>query len=1046
MERLRSDTASGPRAEALHATALKCDIVQSTEIKRRLDAEDQLNLDLGYEEFVKRIAEQFGGHPQPFEGDGALVVFYSQEDAAEKAVQMAFRLVEAIGKADLAPNVQPQLRVGIASGELAVVKHPSTPKEVAGVAIAEADRLMKIAQPDQVIIADNTKRLFRGAARGLFDCTRLELTSAKGFEDGLTAWRVDGVLPDVRDQARGEIVGRSKQLARLRKAWAAAQEGRGQTVCLIGEAGIGKSRLARAALDKAANDGAFIVRLDCTPSTGNTPLYPVAVLLRRAAKIASTASEQEKLTKAENLLSQYLPPDELPTASTYLGPLFGLQNAAVPANTGPDEIRDRTISIVVKMVASLAIERPLVVLCEDLHWVDDTTAKVLARVCDEIASMRVLMILTMRPISRRLPLDLSKFTNIRLRRLSNLDAAALVRKVTKDVTLTDEIVARIIHRCEGLPLVLEEVARSEMERVNARDQTSKTVTQTGDVPAPLQLVVQSRLDRWPRFERIVKMASVLGREFSLRLLERMLPESPPSQIAEAIETLGREGLFSPPNRSVRDRVRFKHVMISEAVYNTLLRSDRQRHHSAVADILAGEYSGMSDATPEAVAEHLKNARRFGEAIRVRLAAGRDTAARGAYVESEGHCTKANDLVKHLQDPEERRTLQFALLIQLGVARTGKHGYSAAIVEETYRRARALCDDSAEAQMLYPIMRGLATINLVRGNLETAYDLSMEALRLAEQSERAEFRIDAMSVLCYTALYYKGLKECDQWIANCLELYHAHQGDELNYPVPQNAKTAALALVPTVAWLLGDSHRAEDAIREGLEHVERLNRDFDRALLHAWIAGTRYTQRRYAETVEHAGIAIGISQQKGYREWFGTGALLALMAQAASSANPQALAGAAAACMEFAKEGVGLNASYYLLGLARSYALVGEVATARYMLSEAFGRASSSKETRMNAELWIFQAELEPDDGYARELLLKAFDLAQEQGAVATRLRAAAEIALRLGADEMRKEYARITRDMLDGRVAYPEQRNWMHERLTAIRETIDARSEAPVAV
>jgi len=540
----------------------------------------------------------------------------------------------------------------------------------------------------------------------------------------------------------------------------------------------------------------------------------------------------------------------------------------------------------------------------------------------------------------------------------------------------------------------------------------------------------------------VQSASVLGREFSIGLLEKMMPGFRTSDVIDALKLLGSEGLFTKPDSSVRDRARFKHVMICEAVYNTLLGSDRQRLHSDVADILGADYKGTPDAAPDVVAEHLRKARRFAEAIRLRLTASGDTAARGAYVETEGHCVAALGLIDEVKDPVERKMLQFRLLIQLGVALTGEHGYSAAVVEDAYRRAHAVCGHSAEAEMLYPIMRGLATVNLVRGNLATAYDLSIQGLNLAEQSKRPEFRIDAMSVLCYTTLYYGRLEDCRSWIERCLNLYRAEKGERLTYPVPQDAGTAALALLPTVAWLLGDSQAAEDAIRDGLAHVERLGRDFDKALMHAWIAGTRYTQRRYAEAAQHAVIAVGISQQHGYREWYGTGALLALLAQAAMTASPEAVAQATAACMAFAREGVGLNASYYLWGLARGHAQAHDAQSARFMLAEAFKRAEESQETRMKSELLALQAELEPDDANAIRLLRNALALADEQGAVATALRVAAALVLRSKTDNGGVEYARATLDMLDGRSPCPEQRGWMQERSARLRESLDEATAA----
>ena len=552
------------------------------------------------------------------------------------------------------------------------------------------------------------------------------------------------------------------------------------------------------------------------------------------------------------------------------------------------------------------------------------------------------------------------------------------------------------------------------------------------MPTSLQLVVQSRLSRWPKLTPIVQSASILGRDFPVSILQKMSSLSE-ADVADTLELLAREGLFERSQTTFHDRARFKHTMICEAVYNTLLASDKQRLHSGVADLLTGDYRSIPDATPDVIAEHLRKATRFAEAINVRLAESVQTAARGAYVETEGHCVAALALVQNLSDPAVRTALQFRLLIQLGVALTGRHGYSAPAVENTYRRAQEVCGDSAEAEMLYPIMRGLATVNLVRGDLAIAYDLSLQAFQLAEQSKRLEFRIDAMSVLCYTTFYYGRLDGCRGWIERCLEFYRAEHGERLTYPVPQDAATAAIALLPTVAWLLGDTRGSEQAVHDGLAHVERLDRDFDRALLRSWIAGTRYTQRRYSEALESAVIAVSISEKHGYREWYAIGTLVAMLAKAALGLDPEAIVHATAICAEFAREGVGLNASYYLWGLARAHVRVGNSELARELLDQASLRAEASRETRMNAELAILQAELEPDDVRAASLLRNALALAEGQGDLVTALRAAASLVIRSSVDEAMAESARATLDMLNVLVSYPDEHDWVMKRLAFLQ-------------
>lgn len=1031
-------------AEVRHVTIVKCDIVGSTAVKRPLDLEGQLAFQDRFQHVVADVVTRYSAHIEKFEGDGALILFgFPQpwEDAPESAVRLAMELVDAVWAAEIVPNVRLQIRAGVASGLIAIVKNPANSRgdPIAGMIPDMAERLRALAQPGQVVIADATKRL----AGGFFHYEDLGVVEAKGFEEGIRAWRVVDVLPVASrfeaqrfDPSSGGIVGRADVLSRLSEAWSSALAGAGRSIWLVGDAGIGKSRLALAALDAATRDGAITLKIDCLPSTVNTPMFPIGVLLRRTANIGPLSSEVEKRDLTHQLLSRLLPAAEVPAALTYLGSLFGLESVALPADVGPAELRDRTISTVVKMLSHLIEEGPLALLCEDLHWVDDTTAKVIERVALEIVNRRALVIATARPTSDELPVDAPASNTIVLQPLDRSTAAELVRSIAKGAALSDETVRQIVDRCEGVPLVLEEVTRSALETTSRRETDSPQTGSDGDLPAPLQLVVQSRLVRWPQFLPIVQAASVLGREFSVRLLEKVASRK--KEVAEAIDVLAREGLLARSESDTRDRARFKHAMICEAVYNTLFGSDRQRLHSAVADILSHEHRGTPDAAADVVAEHLRKARRFAEAVRVRLSASTDTAARGAYVETEGHCVGALAIVDEVSDPAERTSLQFRLLIQLGVALTGQHGYSAAAVEDTYRRAHALCGDSAEAEMLYPIMRGLATVNLVRGNLPTAYDLSQQGLKLAEQSKRVEFRLDALSVLCFTTLYYGRIDDCRVLIKRCLELYRAEQGHRLTYPVPQDAATAAICLLPTVMWLLGDSEACEEAILNGLAHLDLLKRDFDAAIVHCWIAGTRITQRRYAEAVKHAEMASEMAQRNGYSEWHAHGLMLGFIAQGALGGEPQIIAQATATLEAFLRAGVGVNAPHYLWGIALGHIRAGDAETARKKIADALTHAEGTREFRWNAELMILQADIDTDDDSAIRTLDKALVLANEEGSVATALRATAVLVLRSKSDEACKEYARATLALLDGLSPYPAQRNWMQERLATLKGARDA--------
>ncbi|MDB5947894.1 MAG: hypothetical protein JWQ33_2920 [Ramlibacter sp.] len=310
------------------------------------------------------------------------------------------------------------------------------------------------------------------------------------------------------------------------------------------------------------------------------------------------------------------------------------------------------------------------------------------------------------------------------------------------------------------------------------------------------------------------------------------------------------------------------------------------------------------------------------------------------------------------------------------------------------------------------------------------------MELAEQSGRPAFRIDAMSVHCYATLYFRDLRECRSWIMRCLALYREAGGENLSYPVPNDAATAALAILPTVEWLLGDSAATESAIQDGLRHVDRPNREFDKAYIHAWIAGVRFTQRRYAQSRDAAQKALEIGQRHGFREWYVTGFLIDRLAQAAMQPSPVALKEAYDTCMELAVQGVGLNASWYLWALARGYKVAGQDQIAAQLIEQGFLRAAASAETRMNAELLIAKAELAPDDAVAVELLQSALEMADGQGAVANSLRAAAALVTRISGEPAAADLARSTLELLEGQGDYPAQAGWMAQRLETLRQAL----------
>lgn len=1046
--------------ELRQVTVLVCDLIGSTELTvrlaRRQRYEDVKTVFDEFHRLVEREAVRHGAQwPRRYEGDGALVIFgypVVLEDAPSSGIRCGLALARAIRATRPAEDVTLDARIGVAYGTVVLDTESGQQgwddRGVVGTVPALATRLASVA-PAGGLAIDHV--MWRLVGRS-FRCAEQGALSLKGFDEPVRVWHVLDALAVPEAVPDGDVlVGRDDELARLAHEWRLARAGHGRTVALHGDPGLGKTRLSRAAVDLARQEGARSLHMACTGRTRNTPLYPLSVALRDLAGIGPDDTAEKVAERLCRVFRPYLAPQGLDNAIRDLSSLVsGSDVAATPGAESPELIRARTRELMLGLLVSMAAAGPVVILLEDLHWSDPSTAELLRDLTRVIASSPVLVLVTARPDELQAGVhDLPGVEPFRLQPLAPAAARALVLQRAEGEALPSAAVERIVQRGEGCPLFLEEFTRTAMEAAALPSATGIEIDAV--IPAKVHNIVQARLDRWTTLDtatsasaalrrEVTHAAAVLGREFSLPMLVDLLGR-PAADVQHMVARLIDDGILLAPESGARDRLRFKHALIHAAACRTLPGSDQRKLHGRVADMLRSLPAGLPDAAPDIVAFHWTAAERFVDAAACLIDAGAAALAKAAYREAEAHCRNGLAGLGKVRPPGGGCALERQLWLHLAVALTALHGYAAEEVEQAYRCALALCDDATPPAIRYPIVRGLATWYLVRGDLGQAQGEAVLGMQLADDSRLPAWRIDAMCVLSYTLFYNGQLAESRRTIEACLSLYEAEHGDRLTYPVPQDAATGALALLPTVAWLLGDAAAAEAGIARGIEHVEvRLGkRPFDAALLNAWVAGTRYTQRRFAAAAFHAQRAAQLSHESGYGEWLGTALLMLHLAQAAQEPSPASLGEAQELLRRFAERGVGLNASYYLWALARGVLAAGDTALAAQVLKQAFAAGEAKRDRRMNAELSILQAEIDTDRERARRTLADAVVAAEADGAVATALRAAL-LLLRYGGKL--DEDDRDALDALDGRVPVPAEPLWMARRLEAARHKLQASARA----
>jgi serine/threonine protein kinase/tetratricopeptide (TPR) repeat protein len=1001
-------------AERRQVTVLVCasELFESDAYLEIVDPEDQAQALQSFGEICQQTAVEFGGTVVQVNEQGFLACFgypIAFEDAARRAARAGLRMLERLQqlgeqfRRECAVDLDPW--VGIHTGP-AVVEAKDAGITLVGEARNVALRLANVAAGGHVICTEETQRLFRGR----FRCVELGERKLKGVAQAVRLYRVEGIasagsLVEASASAGlSPLTGRDHEMSLLTDRWEQAQEGIGQVVLLVGEPGLGKSRLVYDLKEHVAGAVADsekeppIIEWRCSPHFQNTELYPAIDYFERTLEFANDDSGEARCQRLVDGLKRYdLARQE--TVPLWASLLSLPSTAQYPSLAlSPARQREGTFAALIEFLQARAARQPLLLIVEDLHWVDASTVEFLAQFIAETEHDPILTVLTFRPEFKAPWPAVAHQTSLALNRLTRRQAADLMRKKSGGA-LADAVIDQVYDRTGGVPLFVEEFTKMVQESgALARNQATSAAAAlpAHEIPATLQDLVNARLDRMEGEQEIAHLAATLGREFSHEMIAAAAGMNEASLDAE-LEKLVRAEILFQKGRPPSCTYTFKHALLEDALYNAMVKSKRQELHRRVAQALEARFPQSVEHRPELLAHHFSEAGQNEKAVGYWLQAGLRSRHRSADVEAIGHLTKGLERLTTLGESPERDQQEFQFLTALGPAYIAVRGYAAPEVGPILQRARALSERLGDAERPFGIMLGLWEWRLVRGEIRSAADLANDGLALAESRNEPGLLMEALFMQAATRFYQGQFAEARRAHEQAIAAFDDRERTMFWTAFSgHNAGVTHRNYLSLALWHLGDPELARNVDREARELARTIGHAFSLGHALDFTGFLAYYCRLPTELLAAAEEETALGVEQGFELWqaLGTihkGAGLLLKGQP-SEALPVILSGLGA----FRATGAELRLPTYLGLLADAYLQSSRFDEAQQALDEGLAIAEKNDDRSHEAELYRLKGELALAAGLeasgAEACFLRALEMARQQESRGWELRAAASLA------------------------------------------------------